>query len=97
MRAAALGAIEAIYAHEGADALWRMMGRLEPREKDMVEEKLKRSAKASATATAAAAAAAVGVAQRAVDNNNGAAAYAAPQSRYVALYLLIWYFPTFLM
>lgn len=43
VRAAALTALEAVWAHEGADYLWKALGRLETREKDMVEEKLRRS------------------------------------------------------
>eukprot|EP00887_Chlorella_sp_A99_P000367 scaffold13.g367.t1 len=43
-RAAALLAIEQAWAEEGEN-VWRLLGRLEDRERDMVEEKLKRSSK----------------------------------------------------
>jgi cytoskeleton-associated protein 5 len=42
-RAAALVALEAVWSQLGSEAFWAAVGRLEPREKDMVEEKLKRS------------------------------------------------------
>ncbi len=45
LRTAALGVIEAVWAQEGADCLWRLLGRLENREKDMVEDRLKRSSR----------------------------------------------------
>ncbi|PRW20522.1 microtubule associated isoform A [Chlorella sorokiniana] len=43
-RAAALRAIEQAWAEEG-DGVWKLLGRLEGREQDMVQEKLKRSTK----------------------------------------------------
>ena len=50
-RTAALLAIEAAWLQEG-EAVWRLLGRLEARERDMVEEKLKRSSRMPAAAPA---------------------------------------------
>jgi len=45
LRTAALGVIEEVWAQEGADTLWKLVGRLESRENDMVEDRLKRSSR----------------------------------------------------
>ena len=46
IRSAALACIEVVWVEENAEGLWKLLGgKLEPRENDLVEEKLKRSTK----------------------------------------------------
>jgi cytoskeleton-associated protein 5 len=49
LRTAALGVIEEVWAQEGADTLWRLLGRLDGREKDMIDDRLKRSSRQAGT------------------------------------------------
>ena len=43
LRNAALSVIEAVWAKEGPDTVWKMLGRIEGREKEMVEDRLRRA------------------------------------------------------
>lgn len=45
LRTAALGVIEEVWAQEGADTLWKLLGKIDGREKDMVDDRLKRSSR----------------------------------------------------
>ena len=47
LRAAALAVIEEVWAEEGADTVWKLLGQLDTREKGMVEDRLRRSTKQS--------------------------------------------------
>jgi cytoskeleton-associated protein 5 len=49
LRTAALGVIEEVWAQEGPDTVWKLLGRLENRERDMVDDRLKRSSRQAGT------------------------------------------------
>lgn len=55
LRGASLAVIEGVWAEQGPDTLWKLLGPLESREKGMVEDRLRRSTKATKFGDAAAA------------------------------------------
>lgn len=50
LRNAALSVVEAVWAKEGTDTVFKMLGRIEGREKEMVEDRLRRSSRQPADA-----------------------------------------------